>query len=829
MSFADSFLSQLNYDRSRISAQKMSSELWSQPQKQGGLLKKGHVRKNWKQRWFRLQDRNLFYFRTPEDLKPLAVLDLSTYFVGAVQIRDRPAGVLLKSGDGSGFKKDYLLSAPTDIERQDWITAFVKAGATQAAGPLHSVLLDDANRAASPPRAAGYAAQSSSSSSTDVHMITPTQTTPAVATTPVQPAQTQNVAPVQLLAPARKSTAVRRESQAFASSPLLNTAAQPTQTPVGLPPLSGGNGVSPGNQEAAMQKLSKDVLSVLYNEVDWTKAYSGPASRKNSVRSATPNSLTSSRPSASNPPPVGSAPTVLLSSSPPPFNAASTTGGSASSTPFNPVAFGQNAQQTPQQQQPVDAAATGQPVTAAPGWTRPQIAGRNGSPAPTRTVINTAASSLSGSQNGSSFAPPDGSVSSVRFSAATRARQSLADELLKNLDNEEFQQEFENEASNQTSPATEASSSSNATTPTPASTTAPASTGGWNTVKTRPNIDKAPAMVLGGRQNPVVPAQPLPQDPRERDKAEHRERLLAMKDQLVSKEDPLKFYECAPKAIGKGGVGEVFIGTKRDTGDKVAIKKLQTFFKGKDRLPMILNEVAVMASSAHANIVSYMGCHAVGTEELWVMMEYMDKGSLYDIVKMCIKLEEKSIAFIVREILQALAYIHERKRIHRDIKVDNVLISSRGHVKLADFGAAVQLTFQRMKRQTMTGTPYYMSPEVIAGKPYDEMVDIWSTGILCIELAELAPPYYDLSPEQALDKIVKEGGKGLPAGRKYSPDFIDFVNSRCLQYDPSRRTPAAQLLQHPFIKKSCTRQEFASTMASWTDFEVDSGGGCNIL
>jgi serine/threonine protein kinase len=139
------------------------------------------------------------------------------------------------------------------------------------------------------------------------------------------------------------------------------------------------------------------------------------------------------------------------------------------------------------------------------------------------------------------------------------------------------------------------------------------------------------------------------------------------------------------------------------------------------------------------------------------------------------------------------------------------------------------LTFQRMKRQTMTGTPYYMSPEVIAGKPYDEMVDIWSTGILCIELAELAPPYYDLSPEQALDKIVKEGVKGLPAGRKYSADFIDFVNSRCLQYDPTRRTPAAQLLQHPFIKKSCSRQEFASTMASWTDFEVDSGGGCNIL
>lgn len=421
----------------------------------------------------------------------------------------------------------------------------------------------------------------------------------------------------------------------------------------------------------------------------------------------------------------------------------------------------------------------------------------------------------------------------------------MADELLKNLDNEDFQREFEDEAIKESSrnPPSGSESSSSTNSPAPGEVSSSAdvagdsrngtTTGGWNAIKARPNIDKTPAALLGGggyRREPPPVAAPVPQDPRERDKAEHRERLLAMKDQLVSKEDPLKYYECAPKAIGKGGVGEVFIGTKKESGDKVAIKKLQTFFKGKDRLPMILNEVAVMASSSHANIVSYMGCHAIGNEELWVMMEYMDKGSLYDIVKMCIKLEEKSIAFIVREILQALAYIHERKRIHRDIKVDNVLISSRGHVKLADFGAAVQLTFQRMKRQTMTGTPYYMSPEVISGKPYDEMVDIWSTGILCVELAELAPPYYDLSPEQALDKIVKEGVKGLPTStRKYSSDFLDFVNNRCLQYDATKRTPASQLLQHPFIKKSCSRQEFASTMASWTDFEVDSGGGCNIL
>jgi len=100
-----------------------------------------------------------------------------------------------------------------------------------------------------------------------------------------------------------------------------------------------------------------------------------------------------------------------------------------------------------------------------------------------------------------------------------------------------------------------------------------------------------------------------------------------------------------------------------------------------------------------------------------------------------------------------------------------------------------------MKRQTMTGTPYYMSPEVIGGKPYDEMVDIWSLGILCIELAEHSPPYYELPPEQALDKILKEGVKGMPTNKKYSPELLDFVNEKCLQYDASKRSTSAQLLE----------------------------------
>jgi hypothetical protein len=313
------------------------------------------------------------------------------------------------------------------------------------------------------------------------------------------------------------------------------------------------------------------------------------------------------------------------------------------------------------------------------------------------------------------------------------------------------------------------------------------------------------------------------------EKAEVEARIRRLRERLISPEDPYEIYDCSERSIGKGGMGEVFFATRKGSGSnsrKVAIKKLQTFFKGKDRLPTILNEINVMAHSKHPNIINYIGAYQV-EQELWVCMEYMDKGSLYDLVRLNIKLDEKHMAYIIKQIVYALTFIHDLKRVHRDIKVDNVLMSSRGEIKLADFGAAVQLTFQRLKRTTMTGTPYYMSPEVIGGKQYDELVDIWSLGILCIELAERAPPYYDLPPDQALDKIVKDGVKGLQ-GRRYSHDFIDFVNDKCLQFDPTKRWTASQLQTHPFLKKAVTQQEFANHLQSLDSMaQVDSG--CTIL
>jgi len=211
-------------------------------------------------------------------------------------------------------------------------------------------------------------------------------------------------------------------------------------------------------------------------------------------------------------------------------------------------------------------------------------------------------------------------------------------------------------------------------------------------------------------------------------------RMKRMKEMFVTQGDPYKKYSIKNKSIGKGSVGDVIVAKLGKT--KVAIKKLELVRRGRDRLPLILREIEIIATSAHKNIVKYIESYEFDNQ-LWVIMEFMSAGSLYDIVKLYdkgVRLTEAETAFAVHEILEALAFLHGRKRIHRDIKVDNILLGPDGSVKLADFGTAVQLTFQKLRRQTLAGTPYYMAPELIQRIPYRK---VWIFGVSELPLWKL--------------------------------------------------------------------------------------------
>ena len=127
-------------------------------------------------------------------------------------------------------------------------------------------------------------------------------------------------------------------------------------------------------------------------------------------------------------------------------------------------------------------------------------------------------------------------------------------------------------------------------------------------------------------------------------------------------------------------------------------------------------------------------------------MELMDAGCLTEILCPDIDFPESHIAYVCKNILHALDYLHRNNKLHRDIKSDNVLLNSKGAIKLADFGFAVGLTKEEDHRKSVVGTPFWMAPELIRGTAYDGSVDIWSLGITALEMADGEPPYYHEPP-----------------------------------------------------------------------------------
>lgn len=194
---------------------------------------------------------------------------------------------------------------------------------------------------------------------------------------------------------------------------------------------------------------------------------------------------------------------------------------------------------------------------------------------------------------------------------------------------------------------------------------------------------------------------------------------------------------------------------------------------------------------------------------LKIVMEYCGAGSISDIMRARRKpLSEQEISAVLRDTLKGLQYLHDLKKIHRDIKVrncfflkkklyfqaGNILLNTDGIAKLADFGVAGQLTDTMAKRNTVIGTPFWMAPEVIEEIGYDTKADIWSLGITAIEMAEGRPPYSDIHPMRAIFMIPTKPPPTFKKPEEWSSEFNDFIRS-CLIKKPEERKTALRLCE----------------------------------
>ena len=280
------------------------------------------------------------------------------------------------------------------------------------------------------------------------------------------------------------------------------------------------------------------------------------------------------------------------------------------------------------------------------------------------------------------------------------------------------------------------------------------------------------------------------------------------------------------KRLGGGNFGEVYLTKKKgDTNRKYATKRYE-----KDKvdnngmIEYLKNEIIILQFLKHPNIAKYEEVKK-SKKHYYIMMEFCNGGGLSAALENYIEkynkpFSEEIVQYFMRQIIDAFKYMHERRIIHRDVKLENILLSyenekdkenfdlMKAQIKIIDFGFACQVTKNGLK-YTVLGSPINMDPLILQKRfnqnnkkvrqlGYTQKADIWSIGTICYEML-IGSPVFDAEDEKELIKKVEEGNYTIPTTLSY--EVISFLNGM-LQYDPSRRLSAEQLSRHDFLTKN---------------------------
>ncbi|XP_043931043.1 mitogen-activated protein kinase kinase kinase 2 isoform X2 [Protopterus annectens] len=257
------------------------------------------------------------------------------------------------------------------------------------------------------------------------------------------------------------------------------------------------------------------------------------------------------------------------------------------------------------------------------------------------------------------------------------------------------------------------------------------------------------------------------------------------------------------KLLGQGAFGRVYLCYDVDTGRELAVKQVQFDPDSPDtskEVSALECEIQLLKNLLHERIVQYYGClRDIQERTLSIFMEYMPGGSIKDQLKSYGALTENVTRRFTRQILEGVHYLHSNMIVHRDIKGANILRDAAGNVKLGDFGASKRLQTICLSGtgiKSVTGTPYWMSPEVISGEGYGRKADIWSVGCTVVEMLTEKPPWAEFEAMAAIFKI---------ATQTTSPQLPPHVSDHCRDFlkrifsEAKLRPSAEELLRHVFV------------------------------
>ena len=260
--------------------------------------------------------------------------------------------------------------------------------------------------------------------------------------------------------------------------------------------------------------------------------------------------------------------------------------------------------------------------------------------------------------------------------------------------------------------------------------------------------------------------------------------------------------------LGEGAFSVVKLAVNRKTGQKVAVKCIDRQGLPEEDENALRQEVAIMRSLNHENIVQFIDFFE---EEkfFYVVLEFLEGGELFDRIVKKNFYNEKEARDVVLTILNGMKYCHDRGIAHRDMKPENLLLTSKdddSNVKIADFGFAIRGA-QKSALTTQCGTPGYVAPEILQNQPYDSSVDMWSIGVITYILLGGYPPFHD-DNQKALFKKIKKGE--FEFHEEYwehvSPEAKDFI-SGLIKVNPKERMTVDDAHSHPWLKRDAKELE----------------------